>query len=94
MTPEQMENGRTGIELMTAWVGSDSNNDFLAERVRALLDEADTTTGKYVVAANALAGVAAVAAEAILVLAALTKRTEEEVLQEIAKKFQQPEEGA
>lgn len=88
MTPQQRENGRLGIELMTAWVGSARSNDFLAERLRTILDEAATTEDKFVALSNALAGVSAVATEMLLVLAGLTGRNEEEVLQEIAKKFQ------
>jgi hypothetical protein len=80
--------GRTGIELMTAWIGSDKKNDFLAERLRALLDEADTTTDKMVAVSNALAGVSAAAGDLLVWLAKLTGHSEEEVLQEIAKKYQ------
>jgi len=72
--------GRTGVELMTAWVGSDRNNDFPAERVRALLDEADSTTDKLVALSKAVAGMGAVAGELLLLLARVTERTEEEVL--------------
>jgi hypothetical protein len=88
VTSEQMENGQIGIELMTAWAGGGRTTDFAGERLRALLDEADTRADKAVASGKALAGVMAVAGASVSWLAQLTGRTEEEVLQEIAKKFQ------
>lgn len=87
MTPEQKENGQLGIELMTAWVGSENNNDFLAARSGLFLDDQNTIPDKMA-AGKAPAGVAAVASELLLVLTQLTGRMKEAVLQEIAKKLQ------
>ena len=83
-----MQNGRIGIELMTAWAGGGESTEFLGERLRVLLDEADTSTDKIVALSNALAGVAAVAGDLLVLLAGLAHRTEEEVLQKIAKNYQ------
>lgn len=62
VTPEQKENGQLGIELMTAWVGSENNNDFLAARSGLFLDDQNTIPDKMA-AGKAPAGVAAVASE-------------------------------
>jgi hypothetical protein len=83
-----MQNGRIGIELMTAWAGGGESTEFLGERLRVLLDEADTSTDKILALSNALAGVAAVAGDLLVLLAGLAHRTEEEVLQKIAKNYQ------
>jgi hypothetical protein len=83
-----MQNGRIGIELMTAWAGGGESTEFLGERLGVLLDEADTSTDKIVALSNALAGVAAVAGDLLVLLAGLAHRTEEEVLQKIAKNYQ------
>jgi hypothetical protein len=88
VTPEQMENGRIGVELMTAWAGGGSTTDFAAERLKALLDEEDTSADRTVALGKALVGVMAVAGELLLELSRRANCTEEEVMQEVAKRFQ------
>ena len=90
MTPEQMENGRIGVELMTAWTGSGRTNEFFGNRVRLLVEEntpedsPDPSAGF----AKACACVAQVASNLLIRLAQVTGLSEEQVLQKIAEDFQ------
>jgi hypothetical protein len=88
MTPEQMENGRIGVELMTAWSAGDKSNDFYTQRVQLLVDEnwQHGNNGRLGLL-KALVGLGNVAGLLLVWLSQQTGHIEEEVLQEVARHF-------
>jgi hypothetical protein len=92
MTPEQMENGRIGVELMTAWCACDKSGDFFSGRLSLLVKENwdDGMEGRTGLL-KASIGLADVAGLLLVRLAQRTGHTEEEVLQEVARHFQSQE---
>jgi hypothetical protein len=88
MTPEQMENGRIGVELMTAWSACDKSADFFSGRLSLLVkDNWDDGMQGRTGLLKASIGLADIAGLLLVWLSQQTGHTEEEVLQEIAKHF-------
>ena len=88
MTPQMMENGRVGIELMTAKAESGDSVDFFNERLQALVTEHwdDGMHGRRGIL-QAATGLANVASVLMVLLAEQTGQTEQEILQEVARHF-------
>lgn len=89
MTPEQIENGRIGIELMTAWSNCDKSLDFFSQRLALLVDEHwdDGDKGRAGFF-KATLGLADVSGALLVWLARETGQTEAEILQEVARQFE------
>lgn len=88
MTPEMMEHGRIGVELMTAKAGGDDSAGFLNERLQALIQEhmEDGKQGRTGLLA-ACVGLSNVASVLMFMLAEQTGQTEQAILQDVARYF-------
>jgi hypothetical protein len=88
MTPEQIENARIGVELMTAWSSSDKSMDLFVERLQLLAEEnwADGDQGRAGFLKASL-GLADVAGLLLSWFSQKTGHTEAEILQEVGRHF-------
>lgn len=88
MTPEQMEYGRIGIELMTSKADGANPADFLSERINALVQEywVDGQRGRTGLLKGCI-GLGNVATALMFMLGEKTGQTEEEILQDVARYF-------